>query len=134
MPVNTPPPDAEEAYVLSARPFVNVEISLGELLRQAAAEAPDHVALKVLRDPATGLQRQWTYAQLLQDSEAVARQLLERFRPGEHVALWSPNRPARGLGHAGPRRICPHHWPAQGKGHTRRHQLARCVARYFAQD
>ena len=92
MSVNILPPGAEDAYVLSDRTFVNLEITLGDLLRQAAAQAPDRVALKVPRDPATRMQRQWTYAQLLQGSEVVARQLLERFRPGEHVALWSPNR------------------------------------------
>ena len=91
--VNTPSPATGDAHVLSERPFVNLEITLGELLRQAAAEAPDRVALKMLRDPVTGIQRQWTYAQLLLASEAVARQLQERFRPGEHVAIWSPNRP-----------------------------------------
>ena len=42
-------------------------------------------------DPAA--RRRWTYAELLTDSERVARALLARFRPGERVAVWAPNIP-----------------------------------------
>ena len=81
------------AHILSNRPFSPQELTLGDFLRQAAAQAPDTPALTLLRDPTTGVQRQWTYARLLQACEAVAQQLLEKFTPGEHIALWSPNRP-----------------------------------------
>jgi fatty-acyl-CoA synthase len=33
------------------------------------------------------------FAELLADAEKVARALLQRFAPGEHVAIWSANRP-----------------------------------------
>ena len=37
--------------------------------------------------------RRWTLAELLEESEKVARALLLRFAPGEHVAVWSANGP-----------------------------------------
>jgi fatty-acyl-CoA synthase len=37
--------------------------------------------------------RCWSYAELLADSERVARALLGRFDPGERVAVWAPNCP-----------------------------------------
>jgi fatty-acyl-CoA synthase len=43
--------------------------------------------------PDPGTRRRWTYAELLTDSERVARALLARFRPGERVAVWAPNIP-----------------------------------------
>ena len=42
-------------------------------------------------DGSTG--RRWTYAQMLGDSERLARALLTRFAPGERVAVWAPNTP-----------------------------------------
>ena len=42
-------------------------------------------------DPA--LRRRWTYAELLEQSERVARALAARFAPGERVAVWAPNIP-----------------------------------------
>jgi fatty-acyl-CoA synthase len=37
--------------------------------------------------------RRWTFEDLLVDSERVAGALLERFEPGERVAVWAPNIP-----------------------------------------
>jgi len=82
-----------EAYERSVRPFDPEELTLGDFLRKAAAETPDRIALKLLRDPVTGQQLSWTYAELATAAEATAQQLLEKFRPGEHVMLWSANRP-----------------------------------------
>jgi fatty-acyl-CoA synthase len=62
------------------------ELSVGEALREAAADAPDHLAVV---DPVSG--RRLTYGELLDESERVARALLERFSPGEHVAACMPN-------------------------------------------
>jgi fatty-acyl-CoA synthase len=69
-----------------------VEMTVGDLLRDAAAAAPEHTALlEGVPDPAA--RRRWTYAELLADSEQAARALLERFEPGERVAIWAPNCP-----------------------------------------
>ncbi len=67
-----------------------VEQTVGDLLRNAVAAAPDRVALVDGRvDPTE--RRQWTYAELLAAAEATARALLARFSPGDRVALWAPN-------------------------------------------
>ena len=69
-----------------------VDTTVGGLLRDAAAEAPDRTALVAgMHDPAQ--RRRWTYAELLADAEAAARAVLGRFQPGERVAVWSPNLP-----------------------------------------
>jgi fatty-acyl-CoA synthase len=66
------------------------EITLGDLLRTAAAEHPDRLALvDAVFDPAQ--RRSWTYAELLSAAERVARALLVRFSPGERIAVWAPN-------------------------------------------
>ncbi|HEX5503148.1 MAG TPA: AMP-binding protein, partial [Thermomicrobiales bacterium] len=68
------------------------ELTVGGLLREAAAAAPDQVALVAgVPDPAA--RRRWTYAALLAEAERAARALLGRFRPGERVAVWAPNIP-----------------------------------------
>jgi fatty-acyl-CoA synthase len=64
-------------------------VTVGDLLRRAAARVPDRTAL-VDANVADG--RRWTFAELLADSELVARALLERFAPGERVAACAPNR------------------------------------------
>jgi fatty-acyl-CoA synthase len=70
-----------------------VDVSVGQLLLDAAEAHPDRVALVAAADPEAGvLRRQWTYAQLAEDASRVARALLERFAPGDHVAVWSANR------------------------------------------
>ncbi len=76
------------------------DLATGDLLRAAAREAPDVVALQeVAPDGASRLtgadssSRSWTYVQLLRDAEQCARWLLARFRPGERVVVWAPNVP-----------------------------------------
>ena len=68
-----------------------LDISVGELLRQASAEAPDERALVSVAPEREA--RTWTYGELLDDAEHAAAWLLDRFRPGEHVAVWAPNVP-----------------------------------------
>lgn len=69
-----------------------LETTVGDALRQAAAIWPDQLALvEGVADPAA--RRRWIFAALLADGERVARALLARFRPGEHVAVWAPNSP-----------------------------------------
>jgi fatty-acyl-CoA synthase len=66
------------------------EITLPGLLRGAAADAPDRLALvDGVPDPA--LRRHWTYTEFLADTEAAARGLLARFEPGDRIAIWAPN-------------------------------------------
>lgn len=69
-----------------------LEMTVGSLLREAVADAPERTALVAgVPDPAA--RRRWTHAELLVDAEAVARALLARFEPGERVAVWAPNLP-----------------------------------------
>jgi fatty-acyl-CoA synthase len=68
------------------------DMTVGDLLRQAAAAAPDADALvEGIAD--AGARRRWTYAELLARSERVARALAARFRPGERLAVYAPNIP-----------------------------------------
>ena len=68
------------------------ESTLGDELRKAAAEVPDRLALvEGILDAAK--RRRWTYAQMLSDAERVASALLDRFKPGDRVAVQAPNRP-----------------------------------------
>ena len=66
------------------------ELTLGDLLRTAAAEHPGRAAL-VAAGPDPAQRRSWTYTELLSEAERVARALLVRFRPGERVAVWAAN-------------------------------------------
>lgn len=66
------------------------DITLPELLRQAAAAQPDRLALvDAVADAA--LRRHWTYREFLSEVEDAARGLLGRFRPGDRIAVWAPN-------------------------------------------
>jgi fatty-acyl-CoA synthase len=66
------------------------DLTLGEALREAAAAAPDRLALvDGVADPAA--RRTWTYAEFLRDAERAARALLVRFHPGDRIGIWAPN-------------------------------------------
>jgi fatty-acyl-CoA synthase len=67
-----------------------LEITLGDLLRQRAADSRDRVAF-VEGTSVYAERRRWTYGELLASAETVARTLLRRFSPGERVAVWSPS-------------------------------------------
>ena len=57
------------------------DLTLADLLAEAAADAPDRVALIAgVPDPAS--RRSWTYAELLHESQRVARALATRFDKG----------------------------------------------------
>lgn len=66
-----------------------LERTVGEILREAAASVSEQIAL-VTGTPQMADRRHWTYAQMLEESERVARALLSRFQPGERVAVWAP--------------------------------------------
>lgn len=59
-------------------------------LRKNAAEVPDRIAIvEGIWDYSK--RRRWTYAELLRDAERIATSLLNRFKPGERVAIMAPN-------------------------------------------
>jgi fatty-acyl-CoA synthase len=66
------------------------ETTVGSILREAARESPERVALV---EGNAGHRRRWTYAELLRDAEMTARALAARFEKGERVAVWAPNIP-----------------------------------------
>ncbi|TNE57931.1 MAG: AMP-dependent synthetase [Alphaproteobacteria bacterium] len=68
------------------------DLTIGEALREAASECPDRLAL-IAGTPDPADRRTWTYAELLEEAEAMARVLLARFEPGDRVAVWAPNIP-----------------------------------------
>jgi len=69
-----------------------VDMTVGEMLREAAAEAPTTEAV-VEGIPDTAARRRWTYGELLVQSERVARALAARFDPGERLGIYAPNIP-----------------------------------------
>ncbi|MCB2050414.1 MAG: AMP-binding protein, partial [Novosphingobium sp.] len=74
----------------ATRDWPLLDMTLGDLLRHAADTVPDRTALvEVLDTGDTG--RRWTYAELLSWSEATARALLGKFKPGERVAVCANN-------------------------------------------
>lgn len=68
------------------------DTTVGSILLDAAARWPGATALQEA-DGDGLLQRQWTYAGLLADSERLAHALLTRYQPGERIAVWAPNIP-----------------------------------------
>ncbi|MGQ0625691.1 MAG: AMP-binding protein [Sporichthyaceae bacterium] len=79
-----------ESYVAADTSVELREISIGGVLREAAADVPDAPALvNGSADPAH--RRRWTFAELLTAAEGVAGQLLTRLSPGERLAIWSVN-------------------------------------------
>ena len=68
------------------------EVTIGGLLRDAAAAEPDRVAL-VAGVADKSLRRSWTYAELLDEATTAARALRSKFEPGERIAVWAPNYP-----------------------------------------
>ena len=78
------------AYWPADRSIELAELTVGDLLRAAAAETPNRVAV-VSGDADPAARRRLTYAELLDEAERGARALLARFSPGDHVAVWAPS-------------------------------------------
>jgi fatty-acyl-CoA synthase len=83
---------AADAHWLAARVGEIFESTVGGVLRDAASADPDQTAL-IFGVPEPAPSRRWTYAELLGDAERAAGALLERFEPGERLAIWAPNSP-----------------------------------------
>lgn len=69
-----------------------LETTVGSVLRARAASSSSVEAL-VEADGEGVIRRRWTFGELLADAERLAGALLSRFRPGERIAIWSPNVP-----------------------------------------
>jgi fatty-acyl-CoA synthase len=69
-----------------------LEQTIGGALRAAAKTWGERTSLiEGILD--AGPRRRWSFSSLLEESERVARAMLERFSPGEHVAIWAANSP-----------------------------------------
>ncbi|OZC44621.1 hypothetical protein CH286_20785 [Rhodococcus sp. WWJCD1] len=68
------------------------DATVGVVLRRAAQQAPESIAL-VEGLPRGRRRRQWTYSQLVTESETAARVMLEHVAPGDKVAIWANNVP-----------------------------------------
>ncbi len=81
-----------ESYAIGPTEPPVRDITLGRLLEEAVADAPQRLALIAgTADPAA--RRQWTYTELHTESLRAARAFRARFEPGERVAIWAPNIP-----------------------------------------
>src|SRR5436190_21639908 len=82
----------KESHVVGPSVPAVRDVTLGQLLEQAARSAPDRLALIAgVLDPAA--RRQWTYAELYAEAQRTARALRRRFQPGERIAIWAQNLP-----------------------------------------
>ena len=81
-----------ESYCPAQTDEALIDSTVGSVLRDAAARSPDAPALDEV-DGDGRLARNWTYAELLADSERLAHALLTRYQPGERIAVWAPNIP-----------------------------------------
>lgn len=66
--------------------------TIGDMLRASAASRPHQLAMRELTYEGE-VARSWTYAELLRDSERLARALSSRHRPGARVAVYANNIP-----------------------------------------
>ena len=67
-------------------------MTIGGMLRAAAARSPDRAALKEL-DYDGAIARTWTYRELLSDVERLARALASRHAEGARIAVYANNSP-----------------------------------------
>lgn len=84
-------PELTRSHWMPDRSEPILDQTIGDALREAAGRWRDRTAL--IDGVAGADRRRWSFEDLLSDSERVARALLARFSPGEHVALWAANCP-----------------------------------------
>lgn len=81
-----------ESYFPADKEVELIDKTLPELMMDIAREVPDRLALvEGLADPAK--RRRWTYKQLIDDIQKVARGLLTHLQPGDKVALLASETP-----------------------------------------
>jgi fatty-acyl-CoA synthase len=81
-----------DSYWPATAELLLAQSTCGSVLRDAAERDPDRIAL-IDADGQFGQRRQWTYAELLADSERCGRALNAKFSVGTHVAVWAANCP-----------------------------------------
>jgi fatty-acyl-CoA synthase len=69
-----------------------IEKTVADVLREAAASAPDAPALTEISTSGEA-KRRWTYSELLADAERLAGALSTRYAPRERIVIWAPNAP-----------------------------------------
>jgi len=69
-----------------------LELTIGDALRAAVAEAPDR-AMLITGAPDPGDRRVRTYQEFYDEARKAALVLASRFEPGERLAIWAPNVP-----------------------------------------
>ena len=100
-----------------------LETTVGGVLRAAAAQVPDQVAL-ISGDPDPARRRQWRYGELLTEAERAARALRARFAPRPGRA----NGTRRWTGRPGWRRACSTgRRPARSKATSRTRPRTACT-------
>lgn len=82
----------KEAYFSSNDDEVLIDTTVGNLLRDIATSYPSQVAFVDIDEDGSATQ-QWTYRELLKDSEELAFALSTRFVKGDKVVVWAPNIP-----------------------------------------
>jgi len=81
-----------QSHIPAQEDEVVLETTVGGVLRETATRTPEAEALiEVNMEGQTA--RRWTYRELLAESERLALALGTRFKPGEHITIWSPNIP-----------------------------------------
>lgn len=69
-----------------------IDLTLGDLMLKNAEQVPDRLALiEGIADASK--RRRWTYRELVDESLATARGLLEHFEPGDRIGLLAPETP-----------------------------------------
>lgn len=82
-----------ESHISAHASVPPLDMSVGELLRSAAAEVPDRTALIRVPTEQAPHDSTWSYRELLECSEDAARRLLVDFEPGDHIGIWASNKP-----------------------------------------
>ena len=81
-----------ESYFPAQGGVETPQITIGDMLRVSAARSPDQPALKELAYSGE-IGRIWTYAELLNDCERLARALASRHTEGARIAVFANNIP-----------------------------------------
>lgn len=96
--MNSPP--LRESYWAADLSRPVLDVAIGEVLAEAAAQEGDRPALvevvpNGMDSPvgAASTSRSWTYAQLDDDARRCASWLLTQFKTGDHICVWAPNVP-----------------------------------------